>query len=301
MAFAPRPHVEFVAVVDVPGEAVLFPGASGPGRMMVLSRSPVNGAVSAVLDVPPGWQRERGANPETFAEYYLLSGDLRVGDELQLLPFHYFRAGRGAAAGPLTSVHGARMLFFTEGDPLAWRSIVEPGPDLTEGLFWKDMNKEPWSNSVYDGPPVMDDGGRLRAKQIYRDPETGCHSRLVMAGKGWRDHRTEHHPVVEEMYTLAGHMEYNFGVLEVDTYFYRPPWVKHGFFQTYPDGTTWFLRTDGELENIYTDSDGTPISWEAGTDREPIVVTDVVRSRRAGPWDGRGQHDPSRYPTRFRD
>jgi hypothetical protein len=94
---------------------------------------------------------------------------------------------------------------------------------------------------------------------------------------------------VEEAFTIAGHMDYNFGALEVDTYFYRPPRVKHGFFQAYPAGTVWIIRSDGQLENIYTESDGTPVNWEPGTDRAPITVKDPVRSRRSGPWDGRGR------------
>ncbi|GIW07679.1 MAG: hypothetical protein KatS3mg060_2484 [Dehalococcoidia bacterium] len=292
MPFAPRPHVELVHVVDLPAREVLLPGATAPARLIVLSESPVNRAVSAILDLPPGWQRDRGANPETFSEWFVMAGDLAVGDDLVLLANHYYRAGRDVAMGPLSSVHGARLLFFTEGDPLAWRPLPGRAPAVTEGITYVDTNKQEWIPSIYPGPPVHGEVSRLWTKILHMDDE--CKSRLVMAGKGWWDHRTSHHPCVEEMYTLRGEMDYNFGKLEVDTYFYRPPRVKHGFFQAYPDGTTWFIRTDGDLENIYTEPDGTPINWEYGSEREPIVVDPktLVRSKRAGPWSGAGQHRP---------
>ena len=286
MPFAPRPHVELVNVLDMPAKSLTLKGASAPTRLITLSESPQNRAVSAVLDVPAGWRRERGANPDTFVEHYLLSGDLRVGG-LQLLPHHYYRTEPGTAAGPWESIHGARVLYFTEGDPLAWRTVSEPGEDLNEGTTWVDTNKMPWGDIFVAGPPS--DGAKLMIKLLYMDPNTKAYTRLILAQPGWRDHRTAHHPVVEEAFTIAGHMDYNFGALEVDTYFYRPPRVKHGFFQAYPAGTVWIIRSDGVLENIYTEPDGTPVNWEPGTDRAPITVKDPVRSRRSGPWDGRGR------------
>ncbi|MCS7003261.1 MAG: DUF4437 domain-containing protein [Dehalococcoidia bacterium] len=293
MAFAPRPHVELVHVLDMPAREVLFPGANKPARLIVLSESPVNKAVSAVLDLPPGWERERGVNNDTFVEYYLLAGDLLVGGDLQLLPHHYFRTEKGAAAGPWSTVHGARVLYFTEGDPMNWQATPQPAPTLSEGIVWNDTNLVGWEDTFVPGPNVVaETGARLKIKMLYRDPETGAYSRLILAEAGWHDHRYAHHPVVEEAFTIRGHMTYNFGTLEVDTYFYRPPRIKHGNFEAYPDGTVWLIRSDGDLENIYTSLDGEPGNWAYGTDREPVLTDaeNLVRSKRAGPWSGEGQH-----------
>lgn len=286
MPWAPRPHVELVHVLDMAAKEVRLPGTDRPARIITLSESPQNHAISAVLDVPAGWRRERGANPDTFVEQYVLGGDLRVG-ELQLLPHHYHRTAVGTAAGPWTSTHGARVLYFTEGDPMAWRPVSAPGDDLTEGTSWIDTNKVAWGDIFVAGPPS--DGAKLMIKLLYMDPGSKAYTRLILAQPGWRDHRTAHHPVVEEAYTIEGHMDYNFGALEVDTYFYRPPRIKHGHFHAYPAGTVWIIRSDGELENIYTERDGTPVNWTPGTDRAPITVDQPERSKRAGPWDGRGR------------
>ena len=287
MSFAPRPHVELVHALDMPAKEVKLPGADRPARLITLSESPVNKAISAILDLPPGWTRERGANPDTFVEHYLLSGDLKVGG-LQLLPHHYYRTAESTAAGPWSTVHGARILYFTEGDPMAWKKVTAPGDDINEGVTYIDTNKLPWGDIFVAGPPS--DGAKLMIKLLYMDPESKAYTRLILAQPGWKDHRTAHHPVVEEAYTIEGHMDYNFGGLEVDTYFYRPPRVKHGFFVAYPGGTVWIIRSDGQLENIYTEPDGTPVNWTPGTERAPIPVQgQPVRSKRAGPWDGRGR------------
>jgi hypothetical protein len=50
-------------------------------------------------------------------------------------------------------------------------------------------------------------------------------------------------------------MEYNFGTLDLGTYFFRPARVKHGHFTTMEGGATWLLRSDGELLNWYTQNE----------------------------------------------
>ncbi|WP_190823913.1 DUF4437 domain-containing protein [Saccharopolyspora pogona] len=50
-------------------------------------------------------------------------------------------------------------------------------------------------------------------------------------------------------------MEYNFGTLDLGTYFFRPARVKHGHFTSLEGGATWLLRSDGELRNWYTQNE----------------------------------------------
>ena len=95
----------------------------------------------------------------------------------------------------------------------------------------------------------------LYIKYLHVDPATGFYTRLVFAQEGWADHRLAHHPCYEEAYTTQGHMEYNFGTLDLGTYFFRPARVKHGHFTTMEGGATWLLRSDGELLNWYTQNE----------------------------------------------
>ena len=103
-------------------------------------------------------------------------------------------------------------------------------------------------------------------KYLHVDPQTGFYTRLVHAQEGWADHRLAHHPCYEESYSLQGHMEYNFGTLDVGTYFFRPARVKHGHFTTMEGGVTMMLRSDGELLNWYTQNEwvrwgGEGVNW----------------------------------------
>ncbi len=67
-------------------------------------------------------------------------------------------------------------------------------------------------------------------------------------------------------------MEYNFGTLDLGTYFFRPARVKHGHFTTQEGGATWLLRSDGELVNWYTQNEwvrwgGESINYGSGDGR----------------------------------
>lgn len=119
----------------------------------------------------------------------------------------------------------------------------------------------------------------LFIKYLHVDPVIGFYTRLVHAQEGWADHRLAHHPCYEEAYTTQGHMEYNFGTLDLGTYFFRPARVKHGHFTTMEGGATWLLRSDGELVNWYTQNEwvrwgGEAVNYAPGGGR--------------GRWDGDG-------------
>ncbi|MFN8534387.1 MAG: DUF4437 domain-containing protein [Dehalococcoidia bacterium] len=280
MPFTARPHTELVHTRDLPADEVLLPGADRAARLITLSRSSENGAISGVLILPPGWQREAGGNPATFVEHFVLSGDLTVG-ELQLQPWHYLRLARGASAGPWSTNHGARLLIFTNGDPLSW----QPGSPTGEGVHHVDSNLTEWEIPFVPGPNVTKTGARLLIKMLYRDPEEGGYTRLVKQLPGWEDARLEHHLCVEETFGLYGEAWYNFGYAPAESYFWRPPKIQHGNFRSGDSGKIGLTRTDGALENIYSTLDGDPVGWEPGSDRAPIPVDQVnpIRSATAGP------------------
>ena len=56
--------------------------------------------------------------------------------------------------------------------------------------------------------------------------------------------RSEIHPVVEEMYLLAGEVHGDRGIMRPGAYFWRPPFVPHGPYGT-QTGNLYFFRTRG--------------------------------------------------------
>ncbi|MBB3041549.1 hypothetical protein FHU40_001350 [Nocardioides soli] len=132
----------------------------------------------------------------------------------------------------------------------------------------------------------------LFIKYLHVDPVTGFYTRLVHAQEGWSDHRLAHHPCYEEAYTTQGLMEYNFGTLDLGTYFFRPARVKHGHFTSMEGGCTWLLRSDGELANWYTQNEWVRWGGEGvnygpnGLDDSPHPATRWAHSTHdlAQPW-----------------
>ena len=87
-------------------------------------------------------------------------------------------------------------------------------------------------------------------------------------------------------------MVYNFGDLVLGTYFFRPPFVKHGhFISGEREGCTWLIRSDGDLVNMYTINERVEVYGDAlnyGDHEKPVLSSLPVRSRTPGPWSGDG-------------
>ncbi|MGR6998925.1 DUF4437 domain-containing protein [Yinghuangia aomiensis] len=126
----------------------------------------------------------------------------------------------------------------------------------------------------------------LFVKYLHIDPISGFYTRLVYAQEGWADHRLAHHPCYEEAYTTEGKMSYNFGDLDPGTYFFRPARVKHGHFVAMEGGTTWLMRSDGELENWYTQNEwvrwgGDAVNYSPEGGANDVVLLLARHGRRA--------------------
>ena len=78
-------------------------------------------------------------------------------------------------------------------------------------------------------------------------------------------------------------MTYNFGTLEVDTYFYRPPRVKHGFFQA---GLHAVRETLKPNKSILADAGSRHFGFLARTKRIPNGLKISTLHRRAIILDG---------------
>lgn len=152
---------------------------------------------------------------------------------------------------------------FSEGAKiLHYREFGDAGFDAVDSLTaprWKDAHEDviviDTEAMKWDAVPNAGPMPGLFIKYLHIDPETHFYTRLVHAQEGWIDHRLAHHPCYEEAYTTAGKMAYNFGDLETGAYFFRPARVKHGHFPSLENGCTWLMRSDGELQNWYTQNE----------------------------------------------
>ncbi|MEU4317837.1 DUF4437 domain-containing protein [Nocardia fluminea] len=291
-----RPHVELIDDRDLITHHAEFPHATGTAEQRHLSYDEEDGSASLKVAFTSDWSRPAGVHvAET--EWFVLSGQVVIGDTV-LGPSGFWMAPTGVLTPALTVTAGTEILLFRERgnwhfEPAdADRDFVRPD----QKLVVHDAAAMPWID-VKDGSPMRFDlGGTpvpgLYIKLLHRDEKTGFYTRLIKAKPGWREQPLAHHPCSEEAYCLEGGFDYNFGKMWPGTYFWRPPFIRHGDFTADAEqGCTWLVRSDADLVDWYTDNAtvvmaGDATNWGEGYPNTlPPRLIQPVRSRTVGTWE----------------
>jgi hypothetical protein len=247
-----RPHVELIHEDDYIWHAAELIGGEGRARERRLSVDEEDGSSSLRVDFETDWGRGPGIHHAN-SEYYVLDGELEIGGH-KIGKGAYVYAPKGVPTDWMRVRAGSRLLHYREYGDAGFDPV-----DSVEAPRWDDAREEviviDTEAMQWDAVPVAGPMPGLFIKYLHVDPDTGFYTRLVFAQEGWSDHRLAHHPCYEEAYTVQGRMTYNFGDLDLGTYFFRPARVKHGHFVTMEGGATWLLRSDGELVNWYTENE----------------------------------------------
>jgi hypothetical protein len=247
-----RPHVELIHEDDYIWHGAELIGGEGRASERRLSVDEEDGSSSLRVDFHTDWGRGPGIHHAN-TEYYVLEGSMTYGGR-ELGKGAYVYAPNGVPTAAITFSEGSRILHYREyGDAGfdAVDSMAAPRwDDAREDVIVLDSEAMNWDAVPNAGPMPG-----LFIKYLHIDPLTGFYTRLVHSQEGWADHRLAHHPCYEEAYTTQGLMEYNFGTLDLGTYFFRPARIKHGHFTSLEGGATWLLRSDGELRNWYTQNE----------------------------------------------
>lgn len=282
-----RPHVELIHEDDYIFHMGELPSGEGKARQRNLSLDEEDGSASTRVDFVSDFGRPGGYH---FAdtEWYVLQGEIQVGDR-KLEKGGYFHAPKGIVMPYVKAKEGTQILLYREYGDWGFEPTEKSKAGAKGELTVLDTEVMDWIDVSVPGPKPG-----LMIKMLHRDEGTGFYSRLIWAKPGWDDHRLAHHPVYEEAYTISGSMTYNYGELLPGTYFFRPPWVKHGHFISHePEGCAWLIRSDGDLVNLYTTNDrviveGTPENYDPET-QAPVIAGIPVRSKTTGPWSGEGR------------
>lgn len=244
-----RPHVELIQEDDYVWHGAELVKGEGRASERRLSVDEEDGSSSLRIDFHTDWGRGPGIHHAN-TEYYVLEGSMTYGGR-EIGKGAYVYAPKGVPTDAITFSEGSRVLHY--------REYGDAGFDAVDSLAhprWENSREDviviDSDAMTFDAVPNPGPMPGLFIKYLHVDPVTGFYTRLVHAQEGWADHRLAHHPCYEEAYTTQGHMEYNFGTLDLGTYFFRPARVKHGHFTTMEGGATWLLRSDGELVNWYT-------------------------------------------------
>lgn len=237
----PRPHIEFVQSQHLPFVAGALGGARAAFAAKVLSRDSESGATSSIVQVPPGWQFEGALN--TDEEFLILEGDLTVSGTA-LGPFGYAHLPVGSA-NALSSTQGATALWFLDAVP---QTVAARASDPARRVVL-DAATVPYTGNFH--PEFPAGAGR---KWLFRDPAGGEETWLLGTMALRNAARQEVHPVVEEMFLLAGDVHSDRGIMRPGAYFWRPPGIAHGPFGTRTGNLYLFRTVGGALATTYIDS-----------------------------------------------
>ncbi|GAA3203295.1 DUF4437 domain-containing protein [Actinocorallia longicatena] len=243
-----RPHVELIQENDYVWHGAELVGGEGRASERRLSVDEEDGSCSLRVDFHTRWGRGPGVHHAN-TEFYVLDGAMTY-DGREYGKGGYLYVPKGVPAEALVFAEGTKVLHYREYGDAGFDAGADRRDGSREEVIALDTEAMTWDAVPNAGPMPG-----LFIKYLHVDPETGFYTRLVHAQEGWTDHRLAHHPCYEEAYTTQGHMEYNFGTLDLGTYFFRPARVKHGHFTTQEGGATWLLRSDGELLNWYTQNE----------------------------------------------
>lgn len=209
-----------------------------------LSADPESGAATELLELPAGWKAP-GGSFSSGLEMLVVEGRLDVGD-FALKRFSYSYLPAGVAAGPWSAPTGARVLWMPEGR-LDFEAGIDdrPGARVALRIPQIDSSAMPWQPTITPGFP----SGAMR-KTLRVDPDTGAGSWILGMLPQVREQRREVHPTAEEAFTLLGESVSDRGISRPGEYFWRPPFIPHGPFET-DVGVMIFFRTDGPLRTDY--------------------------------------------------
>lgn len=262
-----RAHIEFVQSQRLPWQRGRLEAVRGAVETRLLSRDDESGACSLLVRYPPGFRGAGGAL-ECDEELLVLDGALEIGGRPhgELCYAHW---PAGFETGGWASHEGAVVLEFFSATP---RRLPAAGQhDPRRLVLHCDAFGVPYTGNFH--PQFPPGAGR---KLLYVDPLTQDASWLLgTLPMRWAE-RSEVHPVVEEMYLLAGEVHGDRGVMRPGAYFWRPPFVPHGPYGT-QTGNLYFFRTrGGGLSTEYVDAQR-PFRWRPEYD--PVLPPDYAAAR----------------------
>jgi hypothetical protein len=252
-----RPHIEFVQAQNVAWEdCKVRPGA----RMKHLSEDPDTGALSAIIQYPPGWQAP-AAMLDMDEEFFVLDGALDHGGTGYSADCYAFWP-RFFPRRVLSSPGGATVLTFLSGRPRDTTGNFDAAR-LTERI---NIREGEWKADLAGmGLEVMASFAKLR--RLRSDPGTGEITYVTACMPFWTESQPERHPVIQEFFVLAGETAGPLGIMRPGAYTWRPENTTHGPYGS-TTGAVFFFRSHGGPQRTEHDP---PTPFRFDPPHRPVV------------------------------
>ncbi len=274
-----RPHIEFIQAQALPWQPSPWHEPGSGIEMRVLSRDEETHESSLLVRYPKGWSRPGETYLPVDEELFVLGGALEIngvtyGDKC------YAHLPAGYARRSASSRDGAVVLTFYSGDPETIAGAPPAGLyDERRLVECIDALTAPLSDDFTKlGVQTTDDSANglvACAHLIFRnDPETGDQTWILCARPLWQGGVEEIHPVVEEMYLVAGEMATDTGWMKPGAYFWRPAGKRHGPFGSKTGNMMFFRTKGGPLTTTYPGR-GEKFSWTP--EHRPVLPPELLK------------------------
>ena len=236
-----RPHCKFIQNQSLPWDNGILPATRTSLPTRLLSQDPDTGALTAIVQLPPGWHPTQPNCLDADEECLVLGGSLEINNKpfgpisYACLPADY---KRHQVAGP----DGATVLVMLSANA---REYIPVTPDYDTRKLILNIDPaaeglETWTENPYTRYLV---GTGVRP--LREDPDSGEISIFYSAlpfrymAKRWT------HPVVQEMFVLVGEYAINdVGLMCPGAYAWWAPNEWHGPYGSLR-GFMMFIRTHG--------------------------------------------------------
>lgn len=240
-----RKHVEFVWFDEIEAKPLGIDGLPDGLSLKTLSIDESDGALSGILQIPAGWEVNVDFTSDAPEQIFVLSGDLQIGEHKLTEQFYSYRPA-GSSHGRMRSETGCKLIVMWDKEFSV--NFDEKGSD--ENIIINDTVNTYWEPTIAEGPAAG-----ILVKRLREVVETGEMTILIGIMPNWFEPRPEHHPCVEESFKIFGDMNLNLNLgdellMGENSYFYRPPWIKHGPLFT-KKGTMSLIRISSTLINRY--------------------------------------------------
>jgi hypothetical protein len=273
-----RPHIEFIQSQVLPWAEDGLTGRPGVA-VKILSKDQDAGELSAILRYPSGYRQ----SSEVLAadeEFFVLDGYLEHRGRVHG-PDSYGFWPRGFPREAVAAPTGAIVLTFlsgpllpaAQGSTFKFERLVEQ-IDIREGDWTADIDAM--------GLSVM--ASRARIRQLRSDPDSGEMTYITATMPYWRECQPERHPVIQEIFVLAGEVAGNTGLMQAGAYTWRPAHVLHGPYGS-TTGAVFFFRSRG---GPLTTEHESPVTFSFDPPHRPILPPELQLLGR------------DRFPTRGR-
>jgi hypothetical protein len=261
-----RPHIEWLQSQHVPWSRGIPGGLRDDVESKVLSIDPA-GDSTRLVKYPPGWRRTAREKMACDEEFYVLDGAIEINGR-RYGPDTYAHLPAGYGRNSQSATEGAVLLTFYSGAVTA--GGVEPDPRRVVEFI--DVHTGEWNADLAAmGLTEISQGSRIRI--LFKDPANGDTSYLTAAPAFKHETKPETHPVVQEIYVLAGEVAGNTGLVHAGAYCWRPPEVVHGPYGT-KTGALYLLRSvGGPLTTKLRD----PVPYTFYPEHRPILPPELAR------------------------